>query len=104
MARPPPGSDYNQTTGTLTFNPGQPSANVTVPVTGDVLDEIDETFVVNLTSPTNATIADGQATGTILDDDATPTLSIDDVTLPEGNSATKHSSLPSICRPRVAGP
>jgi hypothetical protein len=31
--------------------------------------EPNETFVVNLTSPTNATIAVPQGTGTILDDD-----------------------------------
>ena len=35
-----------------------------------MLDEIDETFFVNLSSPTNATIADGQGMGTIADDDA----------------------------------
>ena len=38
-------------------------------VNGDRLAEPNETFVVNLSSPTNATIADGQGMGTILDDE-----------------------------------
>ena len=50
--------DYTTTSGTLTFTPGQVTKTVSVPVVGDVLDEIDETFFVNLSGPTNATIAD----------------------------------------------
>ena len=61
---------------------------VTVQVQGDLLDEIDETFFVNLTSPTNATILDGQGIGTITDDDDAPTISINDVTVTEGNAGT----------------
>ena len=57
-----------------------------------MLDEIDETFIVNLTSPTNATIADGQGIGTITDDDAAPTLSINDVTVTEGNAGTTNAT------------
>ena len=38
---------------------------VTVLVNGDLLDEANETFFVNLTNPGNATIADGQGVGTI---------------------------------------
>ena len=56
-------------------------------VKGDLLDEIDEGFLVNLTGPTNATLADGQGAGTITDDDATPTLSINDVTEPKATRA-----------------
>ena len=44
-----------------------------MPVVGDTLDELDETFQVNLTNPSNATIADGQGIGTIVDDDQPPT-------------------------------
>lgn len=66
-------SDYQQTNGTLTFEPGQTSKEVTVPVNGDTTDEPDETFFVNLSSPTNASISDVQGVGTIEDDDeATP--------------------------------
>jgi hypothetical protein len=45
--------------------------------------EPNETFVVNLSSPTNAVIADGQGVGTIRDDE--PRISIGDVTKKEGN-------------------
>jgi hypothetical protein len=57
---------------TMTFNPGETSKTMTVQVQGDTLDEADETFAVNLSGPTNATIADGQGVGTIADDDAAP--------------------------------
>lgn len=68
--------DYQSATGTLTFAPGDVSEAVTVRVVGDTLDEANETFVVNLSGPTNATIADPQGTGTIVDDEGpivTPT-------------------------------
>jgi hypothetical protein len=45
-----------------------------VQVLGDLVVEPDETFFVNLSAPTNATIGDGQGLGTIVDDDA-PSLS-----------------------------
>jgi hypothetical protein len=47
-----------------------------------------ETFDVNLTAPTNATVADGLGVGTILDNDAAPTFSIDNWTVTEGVDAT----------------
>jgi hypothetical protein len=76
------GSDYQTTSGTLIFAPGETSKTITVPVIGDRLPEPTETFVVNLSSPTNATIADGQGVGTIVDDE--PRISISDVTKSEG--------------------
>jgi hypothetical protein len=76
------GSDYVATSGTLTFAPGETSKTITVPIIGDRLGEPNETFVVNLTSPTNATVADGTGVGTIVDDE--PRISIGDVTKVEG--------------------
>ena len=55
-------------------------------VNGDQLDEANETYFVNLSNPTNATISDGQGLGTITDDDPPPSLSVDDVTVTEGNA------------------
>jgi hypothetical protein len=55
---------------TLTFNPGETSKSVTVPVNGDLTLEANETLVVNLTSPVNAQIGDGQGQGTIVSDDS----------------------------------
>jgi hypothetical protein len=63
------GSDYVGTNGTATFPPDTTTQQVAVLVNGDTTNEDDETFVVNLSDPTNATIADGRGTGTILDDD-----------------------------------
>jgi probable HAF family extracellular repeat protein len=76
------GSDYVGTTGTLTFAPGDTSKTIPVLVNGDRLPEPNETFFVNLSSPTNAIIADGQGVGTILDDE--PRISISDVAKKEG--------------------
>ena len=79
------GSDYVATSGTLTFNPGETSKSIPVQVTGDNIDETDETYVVNLSSPTNATIGAAQGVGTIGDDDG-PTLSIGSASVTEGNT------------------
>ena len=78
--------DYTTTSGTLTFLPGQVTKTVSVPVVGDVLDEIDETFFVNLTLPTLSTIADAQGVGTITDDDAAPSIVINDVSIVEASA------------------
>jgi len=63
------GSDYVGTSGTLTFDPGKTTKTITVAVDGNTTLEFDKTFVVNLTSATNAFIADGQGVGTIVNDD-----------------------------------
>jgi FG-GAP-like repeat/Calx-beta domain len=75
-------SDYQATSGTLTIPAGQSSGSITILVNGDRLAEPNETFVVNLSNATNATIADGHGVGTILDDE--PRISMSDVTKYEG--------------------
>src|SRR5204863_1228327 len=47
-----------------------------VVVNGDALDEVNETFFVNLANPINATIATATGTGTITDDDPAPTVTL----------------------------
>ena len=59
--------DYGQTSGTVVIPAGETEANVYVYVFGDLVVEGNETFLVNLSDPTNATIADGQGVGTIVD-------------------------------------
>jgi hypothetical protein len=81
--------DYTSTSSSLTFTPGQTARTVTVVVRGDTLDEADETFNVNLSGATNATISDSQGVGTIQDDDPQPTISINNVSITEGNSGTR---------------
>src|SRR5205085_1407752 len=77
------GSDYQAAVGTLTFAAGQTTRTVTVLVNGDVIDEPDETFVLNLTGAANATLGDDQGQGTILDDDHAPVANDDAATTDE---------------------
>ena len=51
------GSDYVAKSGTVTIPAGQTSATLNVAVTGDRLAEPTETFAVNLSAATNATLA-----------------------------------------------
>ncbi len=84
--------DYTATSGTLTFAPGVTTMPVTVNVNGDTKVENNETFTVNLSTPSaNASIASGAGigTGTIVNDDsALPQLTINNVSKAEGNSGT----------------
>lgn len=96
------GLDYTATSGTATFAPGTTSQTVTVPILNDIVYEGSETFTLNLSAPTDATIADAQGLGTIKDDgtgpvppgvtldDDTPRLSIDSPTVVE-NLAGGHA-------------
>ena len=59
----------------LTFNPGETTQHVHVNVNGDTKHEANETFFVNLSGATNATILDGQGLGTITNDDACASFS-----------------------------
>ncbi|MEX2027197.1 MAG: Calx-beta domain-containing protein, partial [Pirellulaceae bacterium] len=75
---------YLDANRTLSFAPGVTEQTIAVQIYGDRKPEPNEAFVVNLSSPTNATIADGQGHGTILDDE--PRISINDVTKREGKT------------------
>lgn len=71
------GSDFVSASGSVTFAPGDTAESVSVTVNGDTADESDETFFVNLSGASDATISDGQGVGTIVDDDgATTTAAI----------------------------
>ncbi|HYZ18358.1 MAG TPA: Calx-beta domain-containing protein [Gaiellaceae bacterium] len=85
-------ADYVAAAGTLTFAPGETAKPVAVGVNGDVFDELDEAFFVNLSAPVNGTVGDGQGVGTITDDDAEPALSVNDLTVTEGNSGTTNAT------------
>jgi hypothetical protein len=65
------GTDYTAVAlTTLTFLPSETTKQVAVTVSGDTTFEPNETFFVNLTNPTNATITDNQGVGTINNDDS----------------------------------
>ncbi len=82
------GEDYTSTSGTLTIPAGQASGTIIVPIIGDLRHEDQEAFTVTLSSPSNATIGTGTASGTVNDNDAAPTISIDDVSVTEGDTGT----------------
>ena len=63
------GSDYTAAGGTLTFQPGETEHSLSVPVLEDSEEEENETFTVNLSDATNATLADGEGIATIRDND-----------------------------------
>jgi len=84
------GSDYVSTSGTLTFNPGETTKNVTVKVLGDDIVEPDERFFLSLSNSQNALISDGTGQGIIINDNfIKPTISINDVVVDEGNTGRK---------------
>jgi len=82
-------ADYTSTSGTLTFTPGQTTRTITVPVIGETIPEANETFFVNLSGATNATISDNQGVGTITNDDVPVTVS--PATVPNGTVAAAYS-------------
>ena len=80
--------------GTLTFAAGETSKTIEVTVTGDDLDEVDETVLVVLSAPTNSSIESGKGTGTgtITDDDDPPTVSIASQSSAEGDSGSQYGA------------
>jgi hypothetical protein len=83
------GTDYIAARGTITFPPGTTNQPVTIQIMGDANDELEETFLVNLSNPVNATLGDGQAICRIVDDDG-PAISINKINVAEGNSGTNN--------------
>jgi len=64
------GSDYTATSGTLTFLPGQTVKTVSVPILGDRIAELDETFKLVLSNPSRGTtIRPTEAIATIVNDE-----------------------------------
>ncbi len=65
-----PGTDYTAASGTLSFAAGETSKTVSVKVSGDEVDEDDETLTLTLSGAAGgASIGTAAATGTIADDD-----------------------------------
>lgn len=87
------GTDYVSRSGTVSFPAGTISQTINLVVNGDVLIEPNEIFFVNLSNPTNATIADGHGLGSIINDEVVPAISIsvDDATVTEGDSGTTNA-------------
>jgi parallel beta-helix repeat protein len=62
------GQDYQQTSGSITFQPGDGPKSILVPVFGDTADEDDEVFYMHVYDVGQGTVS-GSPTGVILDDD-----------------------------------
>jgi hypothetical protein len=70
-------------TGTITFNSNETSKVITIPVEGDLINELDETFDVVLYSPSDNVILSAEsATGTIRNDDIFNVLPIASISGP----------------------
>ena len=59
------GTNYEATSGTLFFNPGETEKTIPVNILPDNDTTSGETFVLNLSAPTNAILGDSQAIATI---------------------------------------
>ncbi|HEX8131459.1 MAG TPA: FG-GAP-like repeat-containing protein [Pyrinomonadaceae bacterium] len=65
------GVDYAAASGTIIIPPGQTgSAPIPVVINGDTLGEINETFLLTLSTPDNPNIGDAQGVGVIIEDDS----------------------------------
>ena len=97
------GSDYTSTSGSLTFNAGDTTKTVNVPILADTLDEENETFTFTLSSALNAAVStsSGIGTMTITDDDIAPTVSINDVTASEGAGTANLTASLSVASGRT---
>ena len=62
-------NDYSAVSGTLSIQPGETTATITVPIINDNVDEPNETFDVTLSAPVNSTLVDATGQATILNDD-----------------------------------
>jgi hypothetical protein len=76
---------------------------ITVPIVGDSAVENNESFVVNLTAATNASIGDTQGVATIFDNDANRQLVVNDISVVEGNTGTTNAVFTvTLSKPAVA--
>ena len=103
------GRDYETPASTsLSIAAGDTSGTIVVKVKGDTLDEPDETVIVTLGAPTNATVSTvegaGSGTGTITDDDDAPTLSIDSPSVGEGDKGSADLSFKVTLTPASGMP
>lgn len=86
------GADYTATSGTLTFAAGETEKTITVPILEDLLDEDNETFLVNLTNASSfVEVAPGTFNTTITDEDQPPKLNIGDVVIAEGDGGSTNA-------------
>ncbi len=105
------GVDFRDTTGTLSFAPGETSATIEVRSLSDRNDEVDESLVLELFDPVGDSFADGgavaRAIGFVLDDDGTGpnlALAVGDPVVVEGDSGGTFARFDiALSRPAPSG-
>jgi len=95
-------SDYQATSGTLTFAAGETTKTITVHVVGDLKDEADETFSVKLSNAVGATASAAPGTGTITNDDAPVGISVLGGVASEGQNIVFQVKLASVSGKQVS--
>ena len=94
------GLDFSIPVSSVTFAPGETRKTLTLNISNDLLDEVNETIKLALTS-TTATIGTGStATVTILDNDAAPTVSFTTAT----SSGRENIASPGTVRVALSAP
>jgi VCBS repeat-containing protein len=85
--------DYTSVSTTVTFNDGETSKTVNVPITDDPNDEADETVNLTLSNAGGTGQLGTPATAvlTITDNDAAPSITINDTGVVEGDSGTTNA-------------
>ncbi|MEK7540232.1 MAG: Calx-beta domain-containing protein [Patescibacteria group bacterium] len=68
------GGDFTLASGTLTIAAGQTSGNISLAVVDDAVDEVDETVIVTLSSPTNAVLGTNTTHTYTIQDNDVPTV------------------------------
>ncbi len=102
------GLDYSAAAGTLSFAPGEMVKTVTVDLINDALAETDERFVLQLSSPTGASLADPVGVATIGRNDGppvgSPQITVKPIAVGEGDTFANfvvQLSAPSLNEVRV---
>ena len=86
------GTDYTQTSGTLTFQPGQVVQTISVPVLGTTtFDPNTKMFAVNLFAPTNALVSMGTGVATLFNSNLTSSLTVSDATADAPQTGTSNA-------------
>ena len=99
------GTDYTLASGTATITAGSATTSFNLVISNDALDEDNETVIVTLTNPSNASLGVDQThTYTITDDDALPTIQFTNTTssASEGAGSVNLGILLSTVSGRVA--
>jgi carbon monoxide dehydrogenase subunit G len=89
------GSDYQAVTRSAMIPTGSISTTISLIVSGDTVEEPNESFFVNITGASGATIADNSGQVTILNDDVTPVTTTTVALDASGNLVLLDSDSPS---------